>query len=592
VGTRAAAENEKGAVLLGYSPEFLALANWIIASVLAALAGLLVGQLAGALDPGRYTLFIVPALGAALIAGLSSVLLAVIGGLGLGMIQSFVGWWSTDADFFPDWASSGIRDAIPLLIIALVLFLRGKSLPIRGTVAERRLALSPRPVRVLPHALIWPAAVLVLASIVTGAWELAMTTSLITAILMLSYVVLTGYVGQISLAQLTLAGVSAFFMVRLMSDGTVSDTTPFPVDGPGWPMIVAMPLAVALAVIVGVLIGLPALRIRGVQLAVVTIAAGLAISSFYFNNPQLTDLEAGSDAPVPPPDLFGADLGIVGGNGLSDNFAFTAFCVVMVSLCAVAVANLRRATTGRRFLAVRANERAAAAAGVDVSRTKLLAFGISSALAGIAGCMFAFQFTAISSSNWEVFLGLAVLAFAYLGGITSVNGALVGGYLTGGGFSAVFGEYHFEGLDQYLPIMGGLGLVLTAIIHPEGIAPFFQPLLRHAGNAMLHNRWPEWRRFLVRVGPTALAGAIFGWVVWARQDHFNNWMILVGIGLFLFVRAIILRILAARRGEGHVHPGAGHGPGSSPASAPEAVLAEGTSAPVAAAGAGSMEVSR
>ncbi len=90
----------------------------------------------------------------------------------------------------------------------------------------------------------------------------------------------------------------------------------------------------------------------------------------------------------------------------------------------------------------------------------------------------------------------------------------------------------------------------------------------------------------------ALAGAIFGWVVWARQDHFNNWMILVGIGLFLFVRAIVLRILAARRGEGHVHPGAGHGPGSSPASAPEAVLAEGTSAPVAAAGAGSMEVSR
>ena len=113
----------------------------------------------------------------------------------------------------------------------------------------------------------------------------------------------------------------------------------------------------------------------------------------------------------------------------------------------LAVANLRRSGTGRRFLSVRANERAAAAAGVNVPRTKMLAFAISAGLAGVAGMMLGFQFNNVSSANFIFGLGLPVLAFAYLGGITSINGAIVGGMLVPAALVTVVSVYLFKGPD-------------------------------------------------------------------------------------------------------------------------------------------------
>ena len=115
---------------------------------------------------------------------------------------------------------------------------------------------------------------------------------------MLSYVVLTGYVGQISLAQLGLAGVAAFFMARMMADDTATSINPFPVSGPALHWVIAMILGIAVAVAVGMILAIPALRIRGVQLAVVTIAAAIALQTFYFENDKLTGLRAGAPAEV------------------------------------------------------------------------------------------------------------------------------------------------------------------------------------------------------------------------------------------------------------------------------------------------------
>jgi branched-chain amino acid transport system permease protein len=555
--TRAAASNEKGAILLGYSPDRLALANWVIAALVAGLAGILVSPVTG-VDPTRFTLFVVPALGAALLGNLTSVPIAVAGGILLGSVQSVVQQWATQS-WFPEWARTGAGTAVPLVVIAVVLFVRGDKLPIRGTVSQRRLPLSPYPVRVWQHAIIWPVLVLLLASgleiggvtlipRLTGTWQLGLTTSMILAILSLSYVVLTGYVGQISLAQLALAGTAAFVVVRLMSNGHVIEgsLTGFAVNGPGFPLIIAFPIGVAAAVVVGIVVGLPALRIRGVQLAVVTIAAAMMLEEFYFKNASLTDLSSGSGAPVPPPEVFGLDLGVVSKSGLSDAFGFTAFTVVVLTLCAVAVANLRRAGTGRRFLAIRANERAAAAAGVSVARTKLLAFGIASALAGVAGVMVGFQQQTISSQNFVVLLGLTVLAFAYLGGITSINGAMVAGLIGTGGLLVVFSKFHIQGIEDYTAVLGGFGLVLTAIIHPAGIAPFFQPLLQTLGRFLVNARGAEWRAALRRVGPTALAGAVAGWLLWTRTGY-SWWMTALGAGLALVIRANVLQIVRAVR---------------------------------------------
>jgi len=552
--TRAAASNEKGAVLLGYSPDRLALANWVLSALLAGLAGILVSPVTG-LDPVRFTLFIVPALGAALLGNLTSVPLAVAGGLGLGALQGVIQNWSGES-WFPDWGRTGAVTAVPLVVIALVLFLRGNKLPMRGTVMQQRLPLSPYPVRVWQHALIWPALVVLVSTglkiggvaivpDLTGSWQFGLTLSLILGILALSYVVLTGYVGQISLAQLALAGSAGFITVRLVSNGGLvpGSLSTFTVDGPGLPLWVAAPLGIVAAVMVGIVVGLPALRIRGVQLAVVTIAAALMLEEFYFKNPRLTDLTSGAGAPVPPPRLFGVDLTVVSGSGLSDSFRFTLFTVVLLALCAVAVANLRRAGTGRRFLAVRANERAAAAAGVDVARTKLLAFGIASGLAGLAGVMVGFQQQSISYQNFVMLLGLTVLAFAYLGGITSINGAIVAGMIGTGGFVVVFSRYHFGGIEDYIAVLGGVGLILTAIIHPAGLAPFFQPLLQQLGRFLLRARLAEWRAAAIRLGPTTLAGSALGWLLWTRREGYSWWMTALGAGLALVIRANYLQVM-------------------------------------------------
>ena len=542
LATRAAAGNEKGAVLLGYSPDRLALINWIVSSTTAGFAGVIVGSITGALNPVKFSTLVIAALGAALIGRLSSIPVALAGGLGIGMLQSFSTTWLSARKWFPLNYQGAVRDALPLVVIVLVLILRGRSLPIRGTVEERKLPLAPYPKRVWQHSLIWGSLAIIAGFKFEGTkWGLPLTVSLITSMLMLSYVVLTGYVGQISLGQMSIAGVAAFFMARMMANGSVSPLAPFPVTGPDLPWPIAAILGIAVAVIVGILLGLPALRIRGVQLAVVTLAAAVSLQSLYFENASLTGLRAGSNAVTDPPYVFGVNVGSAGKSGLNDNPKFVIFCVVVLVLLCAAVANLRRSGTGRRLLAVRANERAAAAAGVNVVRTKLLAFAIASAIAGVAGVMLAFQQVSVSSSNWVYGFSLAMLAFCYLGGITSINGAIIGGMLFANGLITVLGNHFYNGLLAYTTIIGGAAMIFTAIRNPAGIAPTFQPLVQHFGRWLKSARGPEWVAALRRVMPGALIGMIpIALLLWSKAGEFRNWFLLMVPALGLFLRGIAM----------------------------------------------------
>jgi branched-chain amino acid transport system permease protein len=547
LATRAAAENEKGAVLLGYSPDILAGTAWVMASVVGAAAGFLVGPIAGQLTPTAYDAFIVPALGAALVGLLSSYPLALVGGLGLGVLESIVNYLAGKT-WFPSWLSGGdaLASAVPLLVIAVVLFARGNSLPTRGTVGERRLPPASRPVRVTMWTVVAAAGVFIYGAVLHGPWDLALTTTMIISVLMLSYVVVTGYVGQISLAQLGLAGVAAFFMVRLMSNGTTRLGVTS-IHGLGLPLILAVPLSLVMAALVGIVVGLPAVRIRGVQLAIITLAAGETMVDLYFNNPGLTGEVGGEGAPVPKPTFFGINLSVVGKGGLSDHYAFTILCLVVLVVVALMVANLRKSATGRRFLAIRANERAAASAGVNVTRSKLLAFSMAAAIAGLAGCLLAFQQQNITAANWDPLVGLSFLAFAYLGGISSVNGALVGGFIASSGVWAYFLQAHFNNLENYWVLFGGLGLILTAIANPLGIAPAFQALARLFVVAIRDWRGPEWVRAARRLGPPIVIGAVLGYVFWDRRSHANLWPVLDGVVLAVLLRATALQIWVSLR---------------------------------------------
>ena len=285
-----------------------------------------------------------------------------------------------------------------------------------------------------------------------GSYRFGVITSMIFTVVALSLVVLTGFVGQISLAQAGFAGSAGFILAKL---GT----------GAGIPFPVSTLVAAGGATLIGLATGLPALRIRGAQLAVVTLAGAIAIERFVFRNPRLVGVNGEL---IPDPRLFGLDLAVRAGTDITRlSFAFLVL-VVLVLVCA-GVANLVRGDTGRAFLAIRSNERAAAAAGISVIATKLLAFGVSSFLAGIGGAFIGYSRGQLSAESFTVFAGLSFLAFAYLGGITSISGALVAGALAPLGIVYVYLDRHQSAGQNYL-LGSGISLILAAIISPQGIA--------------------------------------------------------------------------------------------------------------------------
>jgi branched-chain amino acid transport system permease protein len=290
----------------------------------------------------------------------------------------------------------------------------------------------------------------------------ALINSMIGTVMALSLVVITGFVGQISVVQLSLAGVAGFTVSHLAVDA-----------GIGFPL--APVLGAGAAVLLGLLTAVSALRVRGVSLAVVTLGAAVAISQFGFINQTWGGGASGS--PVPEPHLLGLDLGPQSAfRGLDGSLPSPVFgwlvLAVTVGLCLL-VAAVRRGSLGQRMLAVRSNERAAAAAAVDVRNVKLIAFGISAFIAGVAGTLYAYNFGSVSASRFDALTALSLIAFAYAGGITLVSGAIFAGLISTEALMP-------HALDKWLGIsgnwillFGGVLLIFTLIQHPEGVAGAF-----------------------------------------------------------------------------------------------------------------------
>ena len=136
----------------------------------------------------------------------------------------------------------------------------------------------------------------------------------------------------------------------------------------------------------------------------------------------------------------------------------------------IAVANLRRSPSGLRWLAVRSNERAAAAAGVNVASTKLLAFGVSSLLAGLGGALLAYELPALSPQQFLVIGALAILALCYLGGIATLSGALLAGVLASGGIVTQLQGGATGDASSYQFAVSGVLLIAVAVLYPDGVS--------------------------------------------------------------------------------------------------------------------------
>ena len=450
LATRASAETEVGALVSGLSPDRIALINWIISFVVCGIAGVLIAPLVP-LVPGTYTLFIVPALAAAVVGRFHSLGWAITAGLGIGALESLSVYLNGVHPAFP----AGAGELIPLVLVLLVLAVRGQTLPSRGALLQVTLGRAPRPHWRLPTALVGTAVGIGAIYLTTGNDRTALYTSMITAVVSLSLVVVTGYTGQISLAQLTLAGVSAY----ILSTFATSWGIPFPIA----PILSALVAAAA-----GVLIGIPALRVRGLMLGVVTLTFAAGVEAIWFNNNSI-DGGAGGLA-IPTPRLFGINLGIGSGKDFPRP-AFGILCLVVLVLVALGVSWLRTSRLGSAMLAVRADERSAAAAGVNVARIKLIGFAIGAFIAGLGGSLLAYQLGNVTFQDFDSLLGLIAFSIVVVAGITSVSGGILAGVIASGGIfvDIISSGGQSASVNNWYGVVAGVGVILTVIFNPDGL---------------------------------------------------------------------------------------------------------------------------
>lgn len=461
LATRTSAQDEQHLSLLGRSPRLVSGGNWMFSGMVVSLLAILIAPINGTVDPTTTVLLVVPALAAALVGRFTSFGVAVFAGLLIGMLQALIqylgtkGWFpTTDGQPLP-----GVGDAVPFAIILVVLLFRRGGIASRGSLGAAQLPFAAAPRFVKSKLGICFLIGLIGFLTLPSTWRLAEINTLIGITICLSLVILTGFAGQASLAQMAFAGISGFTLSKLAEGAGIA----FPFS----PILAALAAAA-----LGLLVAFPALRIRGVQLAVMTLAFGVAVQSMLFDSPLLNG--AGSTASVPAPSIFGLHFGPLDPTSLGDgripNPWFGIFCLIVVCLAAWLTVGIRSSAWGRRMLAVRANERSAAAAGISVRTTKLVAFAIASFVAGIGGALSGYRFGSVTPEYFSVMQSLLFLAFAYMGGIASVTGAVIGGFLVTNGLLFAVLQEGFGITPEYASLVGGIGLILTVVLNPEGIA--------------------------------------------------------------------------------------------------------------------------
>lgn len=428
---RAASQNAKAASLAGLNVPRLRATSWATGSLLAGIAGILLTPLVF-LDPVQLsTVFLVKPFAAAVIAGLSSLGTAFVAGVALGVIEGML----SGQNWIP-----GLTEVIPF--VAMV-----GALVVRRDIGSQR----SRPLFDLPSirpgaGAVWPAAALVgLAAVVVPLLSPADLSTLklmiVFSLISLSVTVLTGWVGQISLAQAALVGIGGFMAAKLAN----AFALPF-----GAVLLLAPLLVVPFALAVG----LPAVRFRGLMLALVTLAFGTLT---FFSLFQWQPFTGGLDGSrVPPPSLLGTQL---------DGRGYAWVMLVVASALFWLARNLIRNRIGDAFLAVRESEDSAAAAGISVMGTKLLAFSVSGVIAGTAGALFAYEVQTVSFDQYSPFTSFSIFALAVFAGVESLWGAVLAGVL----FAGAPVLLDFLPIDVSPQLLSSVGVLVTLIVLPGGL---------------------------------------------------------------------------------------------------------------------------
>jgi branched-chain amino acid transport system permease protein len=465
---RGAVESRRLVQLDGVNAGGVVAVAWAISSMMAGLAGVLLAPYFAPIQPQSYSTLMVAAIGAAAWGLLRSIPIATGVALLIGLITTTVGSYLP-----PDgWINAYIVPAFPFLVLvgALLLLPGMRSLdlsrdplatidpPPPATAAASR---APTVDKIIRRAwwVLLTAFIVSMLTWIPATWMTVFNSGLALSTLLLSITLITGMAGQLSLSQATLAGVGAFTSAQLANHLGLNML----IGG-----IVGALVAAAVATILAVL----SLRLRGLGLALMTLAGALLFDSTFFNQAAITG--GASGLPLLPK-WVGFQEVIKGfpSSALfnSDGHALFILCFIVLTACVMVVLMVRRGTVGRNLAAMRGSETAAAGLGINLTWQRIMVFALAGGIAGLGGLLLTIQRQLASSQDWNFEFSLVFVVLVVTTGVGTVEGAIQAG----------FGFYVTTQLLTYLPArFGGSSLVivlfaigaLTYASHPEGILEF------------------------------------------------------------------------------------------------------------------------
>ena len=496
VSMRAVVDNRDLAALNGARPGRTSMFAWALGTSMSAVAGIFLAQELSNLSVETLTLFIVDAFAAAIIGRLKSLPLTYVGGMLIGLSisfqQNFLLWSGR-------WSSA--RFAIPTMILFLaLLFLpqaRIEGRRITSTVTARLPSIKRAAfgmgllfLFMLVNAMIWDR---------IGLRNLGVV--MLVAFPMLSLVPLTGWSGQISLASITFVGVGAWALIEFSTGGGgVFGLELFGAGSP-WGLIVAALVAVP----IGLLMALPALRLQGLYLALATMAFARMSEFVIFDQPEVFGNEGKR---VPPLDIFGFGFNepfSLLGIDFGPDAAFLLFVTAVFCVVGIGVVMLRRGRFGRRLVAMRDSPAACATLGVNLFSTKLAVFGLSAAIAGLGGALLGMQRGSAGTADFQMVAGLPWLLLVVVGGVSVVSGAVFGGFAlqSFAWLTILFpSNTFFEWWQRLGPGLAGIGIGRR----PDGVIPHVSEEMREKG--IIHrDHGPPAPEPVVAGAPSAVAPA-------------------------------------------------------------------------------------
>ena len=462
---RAVVDRRHLAGLKGVSASRTSAVAWVLTTVLAGLGGILISPLF-TLDPIVFTLVVLGSLAAVVLGGLRSIPIAFVGGVLLGVVQNLVAGYSTA---YPGFIANlnGLSSAVPYVLVILLGLIIGRDRSRQaGSVAEDRPPSDHRAGMSLPRRW-WPWVTFLFILVgyslhwfpswfqATSTAQTAIAQGLSISIILLSFIVVTGMGGMVSLAQATFVTAGGFAAGWALNRNW-GINIPLIASHGQLNFFWAVVIGAIVAGVIGALIAWPATRLGAVYLAIWSLAACLFFSLVPFDTQAIGNGQAGWNIRSPALDLFGWRLNFA---NLNDQILLF---IGVFGLITGVIWLFTHSATGRATLAVRSSPTAAMAAGIRANRNRILVFALAAGIAGIGGVMLSLFSFAASNSTAPPLEGLTWLAFVVVFGVRRPGGALLAG------LAVAAGSPLLNQLTNWLP-----GQTVNTLIS----SPYFLPIL-------------------------------------------------------------------------------------------------------------------